>query len=60
MVGNKQGEWENEIEKHSKQREQHVQRSFGKKHAAFEDSCDWRAENKNGTKCSHSASQKSD
>ena len=57
MVGNKQGEWGNEIEKHSKQREQHVQRSLGKKHAAFEDSCYWRAEKKNGTKCSHRASQ---
>lgn len=33
MVGNKQGEWGNEIEKHSKQRGNSMQRSFGKKHA---------------------------
>ena len=35
MVGNKQGEWENEIEKHSKQREQHVQRNESVKAAVY-------------------------
>ena len=60
MIGNKQGEWGKGVEKHSKQREQHVQRSCGKKHATFEDKCDWRAEKKNGIKCSHRASQESD